>query len=61
MPIIKCYVDDETMKRLNHAAERFGVGSDEIAESWISESALNYAKDNGGELLQKMNMSNNYE
>jgi hypothetical protein len=40
MPIIPCYVDDLTMKRLQAASQVLGRPVDELAECAISEAAI---------------------
>ncbi len=49
MPILNCYVDDETYARLKTVALEEGRGPEfieQLAESAISEAALNATRDN---------------
>lgn len=40
MPVLRCYVDDDTMARLEKVSADTGRGVEELAESAISEAAL---------------------
>ena len=42
MPILRCYVDDETMQLLNQAAAETGRKVDELAEAAISNAAIEF-------------------
>jgi hypothetical protein len=47
MPILSVYVDDETKKRLERAAEQRGDKVEDLAEAAVAETALDWAKANG--------------
>jgi hypothetical protein len=42
MPIIQCYVDDETMKYLERASSELGREVAELAEAAISNAAIEF-------------------
>lgn len=42
MPIIQCYVDDETMKYLERASSELGRRITELAEAAISNAAIEF-------------------
>ncbi|TWI05134.1 hypothetical protein IQ17_03299 [Bradyrhizobium daqingense] len=45
MPVIRCYVDDETMRILEAASTDLGREVDQLAEAAISEAAIRYKVD----------------
>lgn len=42
MPILQCYVDDDTLKYLERAPGEYGRKIVELAEAAISEAAIQY-------------------
>jgi predicted transcriptional regulator len=40
MPVLSCYVDDDTMARLERVSRETGRAVEELAESAISEAAM---------------------
>jgi hypothetical protein len=45
MPIINCYVDDETMLWLEKAADEIGRRTDQLAEAAIEDAVVKYRVD----------------
>ena len=45
MPVIRCYVDDDTMRILEAASADLGREVDQLAEAAISEAAIRYKVD----------------
>lgn len=44
MPMLNCYVDDETKARLDRASAENGRPIEELAESLIAEGALDWER-----------------
>jgi hypothetical protein len=42
MPIIQCYVDEETLRNLEKASADLGRKVDELAEAAIANAAIEY-------------------